>query len=56
MTEVEGQFIVPVFDGKRGHPVLLSNALIKKLRLEPVESNLKEFRDRQKVTYREVNR
>lgn len=54
LTTVKGEFIVPTYQGRKGHPVLLTSDLIRLLRQEPVESNLKVFRDRHQVTYIEV--
>ena len=48
-------FIVPVFNERKGHPVLIREALIEKILAEPVGSNLKAFRDRCKVEYIEVD-
>lgn len=54
LTQGVGDFIVPTYQGKRGHPVLLTYEIIQELRKEPIESNLKEFRDRHSVEYIEV--
>lgn len=40
---------VPNFQGKRGHPIFLSKALINSLIHEPDDSNLKAFRNRYEV-------
>lgn len=37
---------VPVFNGRRGHPILIRKQLKEELLKEPIESNLKVFRDR----------
>ena len=50
----DGQVRVPVSDGRRGHPIFISGSLLKSLREEPKDSNLKVFRNKQKVTYIEV--
>ncbi len=49
-----GEFVVPTYNGKRGHPVLLNAETIKRLKSEPVNSNLKIFRDSCKITEVEV--
>lgn len=54
LSAAQGDFIVPTYQGRRGHPVLLSFDLVRLLALEPVDSNLKVFRDRHQVTYIEV--
>lgn len=46
---------VPVCNNRRGHPILIRKCLIESLKNEPIESNLKVFRDRQEVDYIEVN-
>ncbi len=40
---------VPVYQGKRGHPIFLRKALIKPLIEEPLDSNLKIFRNRYEI-------
>lgn len=50
-----GDMAVPVYKGRKGHPVLIRRHLIEDLLREPVESNLKAFRDRQNVQYIEVD-
>ena len=37
----------PVYKGKQGHPLFIKKTLIDELLKEPIESNLKVFRDRQ---------
>ena len=46
-----GLIRVPIFKGRKGHPILISKELIKPLLEEPIDSNLKVFRDRYKVNY-----
>lgn len=50
LSEAKGDFVVPVFEGKRGHPVLLNKKTVEKLKMEPRDSNLKIFRDKCKMT------
>ena len=50
-----GNFIVPVFNKKGGHPVLIKKELIPKLLDEPMESNLKAFRNKCNPRFVEVN-
>lgn len=51
----DGQIRVPVYSGRRGHPIFISKHLFKDLLSEDVESNLKIWRDKHKVTYIEVD-
>jgi len=46
-----GDFIVPEYKGRRGHPVLIKKNLIKLIEEEPIESNLKVFRDKCKTEF-----
>ncbi len=46
LLEGKGDFIVPEYKGRRGHPVLIKKNLIKPINKEPMESNLKLFRDK----------
>jgi molybdenum cofactor cytidylyltransferase len=41
-----GPVRVPMYQGKKGHPLYLSEPLVAELKNEPVTSNLKAFRDR----------
>ncbi len=50
-----GDMIVPVYNGRKGHPVLIRQNLIEAILSEPIDSNLKVFRDSQKVQYIEVD-
>ena len=43
MIETEGDIVVPVYQGKMGHPVLLSRQIKELLLQEENTSNLKEF-------------
>jgi len=51
----KGEIRVPIYKGKKGHPIFLEKAVVKKLQLEPKESNLKAFRNKYQVTYFEVD-
>lgn len=51
LLENKGDFIVPVYNDRRGHPVLIKKSLISRLNEEPVESNLKIFRDKCNITF-----
>jgi molybdenum cofactor cytidylyltransferase len=55
LTEAEGNFIVPVFEGNKGHPILIKQKLIEQLKQEATDSTLRHFRDKQEITYIEVN-
>ena len=46
---------VPIYKGRKGHPIYISNELISSLNDEPIDSNLKTFRDRHDVTYIDVD-
>lgn len=46
---------VPSFDGKKGHPLWISKHLIEPLLKEPIESNLKAFRNRYDLEIIEVH-
>lgn len=50
-----GEFIVPVYKGRGGHPVLIKKKLIKTIAEEPVESNLKALRKKCDTEFIEVN-
>lgn len=45
----------PIYQCKEGHPLFISKSLIKELLSEPIDSNLKLFRDRQEKEAIEVN-
>lgn len=45
----------PVYQGKEGHPLFISKELKEELLKEPIESNLRLFRDRQDKEAIEVN-
>jgi len=51
----EADISVPVYKGRRGHPVFIKKKLIEEILSEPVDSNLKVFRDRQWVEYMDVD-
>ncbi len=55
LLDSKGMIRVPIYNGRKGHPILISKELIDPLLKEPVESNLKVFRDRYKVNYIEVD-
>lgn len=46
LRQTNGDFSVPSYKGRHGHPVLIRKPLIKLLREEPITSTLKIFRDR----------
>ena len=41
----KGDIIIPVFQGRKGHPVLINSSLINEILNEPEDSNLKLFID-----------
>ena len=51
----KGEIRVPIYQRKRGHPIFLEKEIVKKLQIEPEDSNLKAFRNRYQVTYFKVN-
>ena len=50
-----GVIRVPIYKGRKGHPIFISKELISPLLDEPITSNLKAFRDRHDVNYIETN-
>ncbi len=50
----DGIIRVPTFKGRKGHPIFITKELIKPLLKEPINSNLKVFRDRYDVNYIET--
>ncbi len=55
MLEESGEIIIPAFNGKKGHPVLMSGKLAKEIFQEAEDSNLKNFINRRGFTLVEVN-
>lgn len=51
IINTEGEIVVPIHKGRKGHPILIRQHLIDPLLLESPLSNLKKFRDRYQVTY-----
>lgn len=51
LIDATGKIRVPIFNNRKGHPIFISKDLIKQLLNEPVDSNLKVFRDRYTVNY-----
>ena len=50
----EGDIIIPVFQGRKGHPVLIDSSLIDEILDEPEDSNLKLFIDKKGFSTVEV--
>lgn len=48
-------FIVPTYKGRRGHPVLIKKNLIGSILKEPLDSNLKAFRDKCETEFLEID-
>ncbi len=42
----KGELRVPVYQGETGHPLFISRGLVNQLKKEPVDYNLKAFRNR----------
>ena len=55
LLEYDGVIKVPIYKGRKGHPIFISKVLIESLNDEPITSNLKAFRDRHDVNYIEVD-
>ncbi len=55
LLDSTGKISVPIYQGRKGHPILIRKELISSLKTEDISSNLKIFRDRYEVTYIEVN-
>lgn len=54
LLDGDGPIRVPVFNGRRGHPIFISQKLLQNLKNEDISSNLKVWRDKHKVHYIEV--
>lgn len=54
LLAVPGEVVAPVFEGRKGHPVLLSGALAEEIAHEPPDSNLKQVLRRKTYTTVEV--
>lgn len=50
----KGLIRVPVYNGRKGHPIYIDRQLLKNLKEEPIDSNLKVWRDKHTVNYIEV--
>jgi len=55
LIDASGVIRVPTFNNRKGHPILIEKELIKPLLNEPLNSNLKVFRDRYEVNYVETS-
>ncbi len=55
MLETDGCMVVPVYKGRKGHPLLVRQLLIEALKKEPITSNMKAFRNRYPLTCLEVD-
>lgn len=51
LLSAHGDIRVPMYKGRKGHPIFISKYLVPSLKDEPIESNLKEFRNRHHVNY-----
>ncbi|WP_132249962.1 nucleotidyltransferase family protein [Natranaerovirga pectinivora] len=43
LLEVDGEVVIPIYKGRKGHPIVLHNKLIPLILKEPMDSNLKAF-------------
>ena len=50
MLDIEGEIVIPVNNGRKGHPVLMKSSLIEELQKEPINSTLKDFINRKGYT------
>lgn len=50
----ENEIVIPSFNKKGGHPILLSSHLIKEILNEPDDSNLKRYLNRKKCSYLDI--
>ncbi len=54
LLDADGPIRVPIYKGRRGHPIFISKNLLDDLKKEDISSNLKVWRDKHKVNYIEV--
>lgn len=55
LLDGDGPIRVPIFNGRRGHPIFISRNLIEDLLSEGTNSNLKVWRDKHCVNYIDVD-
>jgi len=55
LVNEEREIVIPSFNGKGGHPILLNSSLIKEILDEDEESNLKAFLSRKKCSYLNID-
>ena len=55
ILDEDGDIRVPRYKGRKGHPIYLTRKIVEELKTEPIESNLKIFRDRHLVNYIDVD-
>ncbi|OEH85319.1 hypothetical protein BHU72_04280 [Desulfuribacillus stibiiarsenatis] len=55
MLHKEGEVVVPLWKGKKGHPIVLRRSLINEILLEPDDSNLKAILRRKIAAFVDVN-
>jgi len=55
LLNTSGVIRVPTFNNRRGHPIFIKQELIPALLNEPLNSNLKVFRDKYQVSYVETS-
>lgn len=54
LIECQEEIVIPSFNKKGGHPILLSSSLIKEILLEDDESNLKAFLNKKHRAYVDI--
>ncbi len=55
LLKAEGEIVIPAFNGRKGHPVLMNGAIAKEILLEPDSSSLRQFIQRRGYTLQETN-
>jgi molybdenum cofactor cytidylyltransferase len=55
LLQCQNQLCVPSYEGKRGHPLLIKKMMITRLKREPSDGTLKDFRNRMGFETIDVN-
>lgn len=56
MIQVNGEIIIPSYNNKKGHPVLITSNIAKEIMKESDEYNLRYFFNKKEITYYETNK
>jgi molybdenum cofactor cytidylyltransferase len=43
MLGVQGEVVIPTFEGQRGHPVLIRRELVPEILAQPADSSLRDY-------------